>query len=302
MNFNLNDYVLNDNNYKFETFRSTSNLLGNYALICKIPSALNKPIDIVCEIECVSSGAFEYGYFRFGVDSNNTPFINEVQSPNEFKIIGDKTSTHFNIYVKSNMAGGTVKIYPKTGFNAGFVEFFNLSTFTFLESQFTLKVTPVTNNKFINSPLKINGGIELTDNLIIDGKTSAKASYVKRENSGIINRLFSYVSNLGYAVFGRCKDNSDSLSDVATSIMFTENDIRLYCQNGGAVCPDKPNQYDLGKNELRFNRLFLNKGIILADTKPSTPINCESYFDTTLKKVVTYWGGKWYSDGVEVSV
>lgn len=302
MNFNQVNYENNNNDFNtFETFRSTTNLLNNYALICSIP-LINKFISVICKIECISGEKYEVGYFRFGTKWDNMAFINEAISPNDFKIVGDKTSQYLNIYVKSNMAGATVKVTVEDGTGIGFIDFKQLSTFTFLESNFTSKVTPTSNVKFINSSMKVNGDINLSGNAILDGGTSAKSLSVKRENSGVVNRLFSYVSNLGYAIFGRCKNDSDSLSDFSSGMMFTENDVRVYCQNGGAFCPDKANQYDLGKNDLRFNRLFLNKGIILADTKPSTPINGETYFDTSSKKVVTYWYGKWYCDGIEVTV
>lgn len=302
MNFNQVNYENNNNSFNtFETFRSTTNLLNNYALICSIPM-VNKFISVNCKIECVSGEKYEYGYFRFGVRWDNVVFINESNSPNEFKIVGDKTSQYLNIYVKSSMPGATVKVTVEDGVSIGFIDFKNLSTFTFLESDFNSKVLPSSNVKYINSPVTINGGIDLTGNVILDGGSSAKSYFVKRENNGIVNRLFSYVSNLGHAVFGRCKNDNDSLSDISSGILFTENDVRVYCQNGGSLCPDKPNQYDLGKNDLRFNRLFLNKGIILADTKPNSPINGETYFDITSKKIVTYWFGKWYSNGVEVTV
>lgn len=302
MNFNQVNYENNNNSFNtFETFRSTTNLLDNYALICSIP-IINKFISVICKIECSSGEKYEVGHFRFGVRWDNLVFINESISPNEFKIVGDKSSQYLNIYVKSNIPGATVKVTVEDGVGIGFIDFKNLSTFSFLESDFNSKVLPTSNVKFINSSMNINGGINLSGNVILDGGTSAKSYYVKRESNGVVNRLFSYVSNLGYAIFGRCKNNSDSLSDISTGMMFAENDVRVYCQNGGSFCPDKPNQYDLGKNDLRFNRLFLNKGIILADTKPTSPINGETYFDTTAKKIVTYWYGKWYCDGVEVSV
>ena len=302
MNFNQVNYENNNNSFNtFETFRSTTNLLDNYALICSIPK-INKFICAICKIECSSGEKYEVGYFRFGVRWDNWVFINESISSNEFKIVGDETSQYLNIYVKSKIVGATVKVTVEDGVGIGFMDFKNLSTFSFLETDFNKKILPLSNIKFINSSMNINGGIDLTGNIVLDGGTGAKSYFVKRENSGVINRLFSYVSNLGYAIFGRCKNNSDSLSDISTGMRFTENDVRVYCQNGGSFCPDKANQYDLGKNDLRFNRLFLNKGIILADTKPTDPINGETYFDTTTKKVVTYWYGKWYCDGVEVKV
>ena len=302
MNFNYVNYENNNNDLnKFRTFRSTSNLINNYALICSIP-IVGKSISAICKIECVSSEKYDVGYFRFGVNADNTVFINESISPSKFSVVGDKTTQYFNIYVKSDFLGGTVNTIVEDGFGLGFIDFKNLSTFSFLESDFSSKVLPSSNVKFVNSTMNVNGGVNLNGNVVLDGGTSAKSYYVKRENNGVVNRLFSYVSNLGYAVFGRCKNDSDSLADFSTGIMCGENDIRVRCQNEGSLCPDKPNQYDLGKNDLRFNRLFLNKGIILADTKPTNPINGETYFDTTSKKVVTYWHGKWYCDGVEVSV
>lgn len=302
---NFNKALFDSNNNKdlniFRTFRSTSNLQENYALICSIPM-INKKISATCNIECISNEKFEYGFFRFGIREDNTTYINESISPNEFKIVGDKVGQYFNIYVKTNIVGSTVVITVDSGSNLGFIDFKNLSTFSFLETDFTSKVLPTSNVKFVNASVQVNGGLNLTNNVVLNGGTSAKSYYAERTNNGIVNRLFSYVSNLGYAIFGRCKDNNNSLADFATALILTENDIRVACQSGGSLCPDKANQYDLGKNDLRFNRLFLNKGIILADTKPSTPINCESYFDITSKKIVTYYGGKWYSNGIEVVV
>ena len=301
MNFNHVNYENNSNINSFETFRSTTNLLNNYALICSIPK-INKFVSCICKIECISGEKYEYGYFRFGVRWDNMVFINEIYSPNEFKVVGDEFAEHFEIYVKSNIPGATVKTTIEDGTGIGFIDFKSLSTFSFLETDFNKKILPTSNVKFISSSMIVNGGIDLTGNVVLDGGTSAKSYYVKRENEGIVNRLFSYVSNLGYAVFGRCKNDSDSLSDFSSGMFFTENDVRLYCQNGGSFCPDKPNQYDLGKNDLRFNRLFLNKGVIFADTKPTDPINGETYFDTVTKRVVTFWYGKWYCDGVEIDV
>ena len=128
---------------------------------------------------------------------------------------------------------------------------------------------------------------------------------IKRMVSNVCHRLSVFVGNTGKVIVGKHKDNDnfDGNGDYYTSLRFEDSNICMQIQPGGILYPAYPDSCHIGDAENKFRTIHLTDGFVCARSSvPTTPVNGMTFFHTGQKTLVTYYEGKWYSNGAEVTL
>lgn len=289
MNFNKNNFdikylIKNASIFreKYITKKSSTELIDNYAKICtlKRPDDTYSNVYVELEIYAKAWGHSKKATYTISIyyDTKVNYSIIGQSATSDFELFGDVVDGELNIYLKSNKKGANFVTIVNAGSLMGFVTMYQYSTFSFLETQFTQKITAYYNTT------------EYRSSVSIESNVSSSFSIVR----GTLGKLLAYVSNNGVVRIGKHKFEETGNYD--TSIDFETSSIKINLPAGGSLIPVRNASNSNGTSDNKWKNGFYNNGISIGRTSAPTEVYDDMvYIDAVNKKLRYYKSGKWYS-------
>ena len=283
----LNEYYL--------TTVVNSTTINNYCLIAKLtrPNDSFSTVALDFEVEASAWGFIEKANFSAIMYTEGTGtnkfVIYGYGNQNYFDVVGDVVNEELKLYIKSKRNGLRFRIKPLANQLGGYVSMYSFNKFDFLESQFTRKINTIYEISTFKNEVKI--------------ETNKNRGFkILREISGVIHTMWGLINDNGNFRVGK-HTTGDIADSFKTAVEFGDEDITVIVPSGKSLQPFTSARYNLGNSSNKWKSIYLNDGVVNArDYAPTDPVFGMSFFYTVTKQWVTYFDGKWWSDGVVVNV